>query len=124
MKLKTLFSPEKIGNVQIKNRIVRSATYVRRAEKYGSIGDQLIDFYKELAKGGTGLIIPEMLCSLDQLEVIRFPNNLIKKIPEWITKLKLLRVLDVSNVDQPNPFVPDSIKPFIESLESFNEFYR
>ena len=27
MELKHLFSPGKIGNVQIKNRIVRSATY-------------------------------------------------------------------------------------------------
>jgi len=57
LKLKTLFSPEKIGNIQIKNRIVRSATYVRRAEKYGMVGDQLIHFYRELAQGGTGLII-------------------------------------------------------------------
>jgi len=65
LKLKTLFSPEKIGNVQIKNRIVRSATYVRRAEKYGRVGDQLIDFYKELAKGGTGLIISEFI-AVDQ----------------------------------------------------------
>ena len=69
-------------------------------------------------------ILPNMLCSLKYLEVICFPNNLMKKIPEWITNLKFLRVLDVSNIEQPNPYVPDSIKPFIESLESFNESYR
>ena len=57
MELKTLYSPEKIGNVQIKNRIVRSATHMRIAEKYGYVSDKLIDIYKELARGGTGLII-------------------------------------------------------------------
>ena len=57
IELKGLFSPGKIGNVQIKNRIVRSATYERRAAKYGKVSEQLIEFYRELAQGGTGLII-------------------------------------------------------------------
>ncbi|MHA2392635.1 MAG: oxidoreductase [Promethearchaeota archaeon] len=57
MELKTLFSPKKIGSIQIKNRIVRSATFMFMAEKYGYIGDQLLTMYEELAKGGTGLII-------------------------------------------------------------------
>ncbi|MFX1304938.1 MAG: NADH:flavin oxidoreductase [Promethearchaeota archaeon] len=57
MELETLFSPEKIGTVRIKNRIVRSATYMRSAEKYGYVGNKLIDIYSELARGGTGLII-------------------------------------------------------------------
>jgi 2,4-dienoyl-CoA reductase-like NADH-dependent reductase (Old Yellow Enzyme family) len=57
MELKTLFSPKKIGSVQIKNRIVRSATFMYRAEKYGYIGDRFLELYEELAHGGTGLII-------------------------------------------------------------------
>ncbi|MFX1463562.1 MAG: NADH:flavin oxidoreductase [Promethearchaeota archaeon] len=57
LELKTLFSPERIGNVQIKNRIVRSATHMGSSEKYGYVGKKLIDIYKELARGGTGLII-------------------------------------------------------------------
>ncbi|NVM36160.1 MAG: NADH:flavin oxidoreductase [Candidatus Lokiarchaeota archaeon] len=57
MELKTLYSPEKIGNVQIKNRIVRSATFMRSTEKYGFVGQNLINIYSELARGGTGLII-------------------------------------------------------------------
>ena len=61
MELKTLFSPGKIGNVEIKNRIVRSATYEKRATKYGEIAPELIDFLCELAKGGTGLIITGMI---------------------------------------------------------------
>ena len=57
MELKTLFSPKKIGNVQIKNRIVRSATFMFRGEKYGYIGERFLKLYEELARGGTGLII-------------------------------------------------------------------
>jgi len=57
MELKTLFSPEKIGNVQIKNRIVRSATYTHSATDDGYVTDEMIRFYSDLAKGGTGLII-------------------------------------------------------------------
>ena len=56
MELKHLFSPSKIGNVQIKNRIVRSATYEGMAD-HGYVSEELINLYTELARGGTGLII-------------------------------------------------------------------
>lgn len=57
MELKTLFSPEKIGNVEIKNRIVRSATYTHAATGDGHVSDLLIKYHTDLAKGGVGLII-------------------------------------------------------------------
>ena len=57
MGLETLFSPNKIGNIKIKNRIVRSATFMFMGEKYGYIGERLLNMYEDLAKGGTGLII-------------------------------------------------------------------
>ncbi len=57
MPFKLLFSPKSIGNVNIKNRIVRSATYEKRASKTGYITENLINLYTELARGGTGLII-------------------------------------------------------------------
>jgi 2,4-dienoyl-CoA reductase-like NADH-dependent reductase (Old Yellow Enzyme family) len=56
MMLENLFSPGKIGNVQIKNRIIRSATSENMASKDGQVSDQLIKVYTELARGGTGLI--------------------------------------------------------------------
>ncbi len=61
MVLKTLFSPCKIGNVEIKNRIVRSATYTHTANKDGTVTDEFIKFYEELANGGTGLIITGLM---------------------------------------------------------------
>ena len=57
MELKHLFSPGKIGNVQIKNRIIRSATWVARATEDGYITDDIIEYYSHLANGGVGLII-------------------------------------------------------------------
>ena len=56
MELKHLFSPGKIGNVQIKNRIVRSATYEGMVN-HGYVSEELINLYTELARGGSGLII-------------------------------------------------------------------
>ncbi len=57
MPFKLLFSSKSIGNVNIKNRIVRSATYEKRASKMGYVTENLINLYTELARGGTGLII-------------------------------------------------------------------
>jgi 2,4-dienoyl-CoA reductase-like NADH-dependent reductase (Old Yellow Enzyme family) len=56
MELKNLFSPSKIGNLQVKNRIIRSATAENMAEN-GHPSDQLISLYNELAEGGVGLIV-------------------------------------------------------------------
>jgi len=57
MELEHLFSPGKIGTVQIKNRIIRSATWVAKATKDGYVTEDLIKIFKDLAEGGTGLII-------------------------------------------------------------------
>ena len=49
--------PKKIGQLEIKNRFVRSATYEGLANEEGEITEKLVDFYKKLAEGGSGLII-------------------------------------------------------------------
>ncbi|MHA2184945.1 MAG: NADH:flavin oxidoreductase [Promethearchaeota archaeon] len=49
--------PKKIGNLEIKNRFVRSATYEGLATEEGEVTDKLVNFYKTLAEGGCGLII-------------------------------------------------------------------
>lgn len=65
MELKTLFSPSKIGNVKIKNRIVRSATYTHSATDDGHATDLLTKYHTDLAEGGTGLIITGIV-SIDE----------------------------------------------------------
>ncbi len=57
MELQHLFTPGKIGKVEIKNRIIRSATWTGTATEKGYVTDRLINFYSKLAEGGIGLII-------------------------------------------------------------------
>lgn len=70
-----LFEPFSFAKIELGNRIVRSATYEKRADVDGFVTEELIAFYEELARGGAGLIItgnalvhvtgrsvPQMLC--------------------------------------------------------------
>jgi 2,4-dienoyl-CoA reductase-like NADH-dependent reductase (Old Yellow Enzyme family) len=52
-----VFTPAQIGQLEIKNRLVRSATYENAAMGEGRVSDFLVDLYRSLAKGGVGLII-------------------------------------------------------------------
>lgn len=52
-----LFEPFPFSGSNLKNRLVRSATYEKRADEDGFVTSELVEFYEELAKGGVGLII-------------------------------------------------------------------
>jgi 2,4-dienoyl-CoA reductase-like NADH-dependent reductase (Old Yellow Enzyme family) len=52
-----LFSPTKIGDLELKNRFVRSATFEAMASEDGRVTDELIRVYRNLAKGEVGLAI-------------------------------------------------------------------
>jgi len=52
-----LFTPAKIGNLELKNRLVRSATQEGLADEKGFMDARIYDMYRDLAKGGVGLII-------------------------------------------------------------------
>ncbi|MBI1987158.1 MAG: NADH:flavin oxidoreductase [Nitrospinae bacterium] len=52
-----LFRSGKIGNLELKNRFVRSATGECLAAADGQVTDALVSLYTDLAKGGVGLII-------------------------------------------------------------------
>ena len=53
-----LFTPMKIGKMEVKNRFVRSATCENLATEKGEVTDELIKVISTLAKGEVGLIIP------------------------------------------------------------------
>ena len=55
---KTLFDRVKLGNIELKNRLIRSATWEGLADASGHLPETLYDTYEELAKGGVGAIIP------------------------------------------------------------------
>ena len=58
MKYKMLFSPIKIGNLEIKNRIVMTAAEFSLGQIDGTPTERMMDYYEERAKGEVGLIIP------------------------------------------------------------------
>ncbi|MEH7113181.1 NAD(P)/FAD-dependent oxidoreductase [Neobacillus niacini] len=54
-----LFSPLKIGSLELKNRIVKAPQSTGLSNRDGTVSERLVRHYKELARGGTGLIIVE-----------------------------------------------------------------
>lgn len=52
-----LFTPFKLGALEIENRFVRSATYEAMATKNGEVTERFLKMYETLASGDIGLII-------------------------------------------------------------------
>lgn len=60
MNYEKLFSPIKIGNCEIKNRIAMAPMLMGFGQFDGTVTEKMLDYYEERAKGGTGLIITEI----------------------------------------------------------------
>ena len=52
-----LLSPGRIGSLSVSNRILVTAMGVSLSEPDGHVGERLIAYHEEQAKGGAGLII-------------------------------------------------------------------
>ena len=57
-----LFTPIRIGTMECRNRLVRSATYTYAGQKDGTISQKQIDLHARLANHGVGCIITEHFC--------------------------------------------------------------
>ena len=55
-----LFEPIRIGPLEVKNRIVHSATYESMAGTDGEVTDELVNRYRDLARGEVGLATPRL----------------------------------------------------------------
>ena len=55
-KFKKLFEPGYIGALEVSNRIIKSSTTTGMANMDGTVTERLIRHYKELARGGAGLV--------------------------------------------------------------------
>ena len=75
MKDSILFSKGKIGSLTLKNRVVMTSMETMFTEPTNTAGDRLINYYEARAKGGTGLIISELVMVDDQRGVA-IPNQL------------------------------------------------
>ena len=54
-----LFEPGKIGELEIKNRIIKASQGTGLGNRDGTVSERTIRHYKELANGGVGLLIAE-----------------------------------------------------------------
>ncbi len=54
------FQPGCIGNLWLKNRLVKAATGTRLASLAGEVSEAHLRFYREIARGGAGLVIVEV----------------------------------------------------------------
>ena len=52
-----LFSPIRIGSLELPGRLVKSATIETRSTDDGFVTDELIEYYEQIARGGTPLLI-------------------------------------------------------------------
>ena len=55
--MKTLFDKTTLRNSELKNRVWRSATWMALADNDGSVTDELVEAYEDLAKGGAAVIV-------------------------------------------------------------------
>ncbi|NLJ59280.1 MAG: NADH:flavin oxidoreductase, partial [Tissierellia bacterium] len=99
MNYEKLFTPFKIGKMEVKNRIVMAPMGLNSANIDGTINDDEITYFEERAKGGTGMII--MGCQfltkelaqgslegyLDGTHVIPQLTNLCESVQRYGTKL-------------------------------------
>ena len=94
-----LFTPFKIGKMEVKNRIVMSPMGLNAAHPDGRIDDDEIHYFEERARGGAGLIImgcqflTEELAQgslegyLDKTHVIPQLTNLCEAVQKYGTKI-------------------------------------
>lgn len=88
---KTLFTPIKIGNMSVKNRIFLSPVGTHLATEHYEVTDEILAFYEARAKGGVGLITTECVLIAPNTRYSTFHNmglfedrmiEEMKKIPE------------------------------------------
>ncbi len=54
-----LFEPGRIGALSLKNRLIKAPTVTGLATRDGCVTDRMAAFYREMARGGVGLVIVE-----------------------------------------------------------------
>jgi len=59
-KMGKLFEPLKIGNLELKNRIVMAPMVTQFTNVDGTVSDRMVEYYARRARGGVGLVIVEM----------------------------------------------------------------
>jgi len=102
MKYQKLFSPKKIGNVEMKNRIVMTAIGVGISDYDGTANEKTVAYYSERAKGGVGLIITEYT-RVNEEDAVVSPAQLSMSADRYIKPFK--KVVDAVHSEGAKIFV-------------------
>ena len=63
--MKSIFDKTNLGDLQLKNRLIRSATWEALADERGHFSEEIYDIYEQLAAGGVGCIISGFTSAAD-----------------------------------------------------------
>jgi 2,4-dienoyl-CoA reductase-like NADH-dependent reductase (Old Yellow Enzyme family) len=85
--MKTLFGKTKIGNIDMKNRFVRSSTWDKMADEKGHMTNNLMQRYEELASGGVALIFTGITMVTEEKP---YPNVMSIENDSYIDEYKKL----------------------------------
>ena len=78
-----IFKSSLLGNIKLKNRIIRSATTQGLGDKQGRPSDALAEVYTELCQGGVGAIITGLV-AVQKNGAPGMPNGLMIDKDEYI----------------------------------------
>jgi 2,4-dienoyl-CoA reductase (NADPH2) len=81
-----IFTPFKIKQLELKNRLAKTSQWFIYLEPDGSIGDRFVRFYESIAKGGVGLVIIEETVTEYPLGCSNIPHPRLdddKYLPGW-----------------------------------------
>jgi 2,4-dienoyl-CoA reductase-like NADH-dependent reductase (Old Yellow Enzyme family)/thioredoxin reductase len=95
-----VFRPGKIGKLEIKNRLIKPAQHLGTADyETGFITEDQMNYYRDWARGGVGLIIVEM-AAIDYVGAAELPGMIMigsdKTIPGLTGLAKMLKENGVS----------------------------
>jgi len=139
-----VFSPCCIRKIELKNRIVRSATFENAANVDGKVTEQLIEIYHKLAKGGVGLIITGNVSvyskAFTRHRVLGiYDDNFIsglKKISQTVhdtdSECKIMvqlqhpgrQVLNPETLSKLNPYLPPAYLSYIKRHQEVIQSYQ
>ena len=91
-----IFSPGEIGNLEIKNRLIKPGQHMGTADEKGFITPLQLKLYTDWAKGGVGLIIVEM-AAIDFEGAAELPMQILIGSDEYIPGLASLAEAIKSN---------------------------
>lgn len=99
---RNIFDQTDLGGISMKNRLIRSATWENLADEDGSFDERLVQIYKELAEGGSGLIITGFT-SVSEVDadfggIMRLSRDQL--IPEYQKLVKAVKAYDCPIISQ------------------------